>query len=381
MVINTTRPAGTYQRLSPHAALVRKDRSDPGAEIDAFASKLEPGLAKAILAAFDAQKDAVSLDALVAAIESGDVGKVLALLGLPELEAGMAGVVTALQNATFAAGGAIGAAEVARITGVTFAFNQLNPRLITWLQTYSLGLIRQINDGTREGIRQYLVAGMQSGANPRDTAREVRSVIGLTDRQAQAVKNFRKELQTFHLKRSAGGWNLGGKISRAPGGAQTFAVDEDGLPKDGILERRLRDFRFDGQLQRAMASGKPLTPEQIDKMVDAYARKYLRHRSENIARTEALRTTNFGVQDAWRQAIEQGKVPEELVRRQWAVSRDERLCSVCSPIPKLNPKRGVKFGEPFTTPKGPQFLPPLHPNCRCSITVRLWEPSQLQDSP
>jgi hypothetical protein len=204
-------------------------------------------------------------------------------------------------------------------------------------------------------------------------------VIGLTDRQAQAVKNFRKELETFHLRRSAGGYNLGGKISRAPGGAQVYALDEDGQLKDGILERRLRDFRFDGQLQRAMQQGKPLTPAQIDKMVEAYARKYLKYRSETIARTEALRTTNFGVQDAWRQAIASGTVPEENIRRQWVLSRDERLCSLCAPVPRMNPKLGVAFGQPFATPKGAQMLPPLHPNCRCTIWVQPFEPAQLQD--
>jgi hypothetical protein len=356
---------------------IRKAREPD--EIEAFAAKQEPGLAKAILAAFQAQKDAVSLDALVAAIQSGDLGTVLALLGLPPFEAAMGGVQTALQNTTFQAG-AMGAQQIAtRITGATFAFNQLNPRLIDWLQTYSLGLIRQINEGTKEGIRQYLVAGMTEGRNPRDVAREVRTVIGLTDRQAQAVKNFRKELQTFHLKRGAGGWNLGGKIARAPGGAQVMALDDDGMPKDGILERRLRDFRFDGQLKTAMASGKPLTPAQIDKMVDAYARKYLKHRSENIARTEALRTTNFGVQDSWRQAIETGVVPEQNVRRQWVLSKDERTCQLCSPIPKMNPKLGVPFGQPFSTPKGGQFLPPMHPSCRCTVWIRAFEPAQLQD--
>lgn len=370
--------AGPYQRLRPTLVLpaaIRKARRGPTDEVEAFAAKLEPALAKAVLAALQAQKDAVSLDAIVAAIQAGDVGKVLALLGLPLNGAGA--ISTALQDATWAAG-ALGASQVAaRITGATFAFNQLNPRLIDWLSTYSLGLIRQINDTTKEGIRQYLTTGMNAGANPRDTAREVRQVIGLTDRQAQAVKNFRKELETFHLRRSAGGYNLGGKISRAPGGAQVYALDDDGNVKDGILERRLRDFRFDGQLKRAMEFGKPLTPAQIDKMVEAYARKYLKYRSEMIARTESLRATNFGVQDAWRQAIESGAAQEQAVRRQWVVSKDERLCSLCSPVPRLNPKLGVAFGQPFVTPKGPQMLPPLHPACRCTVWIQPFEPSQL----
>ena len=114
-------------------------------------------------------------------------------------------------------------------------------------------------------------------------------------------------------------------------------------------------------------------------MVAAYERKYLRYRSQTIARTEALRATNFGVQDAWRQAIATGKATESLVRRQWVVAKDERLCEVCAPIPKLNGKRGVPFGQPFATPKGPVMMPPLHPGCRCSLYLKQYEPEQLTE--
>ena len=132
-------------------------------------------------------------------------------------------------------------------------------------------------------------------------------------------------------------------------------------------------------MQRAMQTGKPLTPEQIDKMVAAYARKYKAFRARTIARTEAIRANNMGIQDAWRQAIESGKVSESLVRRQWIVARDERLCEICAPIPRLNPKVGVKQGQPFATPKGPMSMPPAHPNCRCTMVIRMWEASDLQE--
>jgi hypothetical protein len=356
---------------------VFKSRSDDLSEVEALAAKLEPGLAKAILDALTAQGTAVPLDALVAALESGDVGKVVALLDSPEVTAAFAKLTAPLQQAVYA-GGALGAGTIAtQMRGVSFVFDQLNPRLLTWLQTYNLGLIREISQQTKEGIREYLLAGMTAGRNPKDVAREVKTVIGLTDRQARAVYNFRRELETFHLRTSAGGYKLGGKVDRV-NGTQVLRPDEDGLPQDGITERRLRDFRFDGQLQRSMAAGKPLSKEQIDKMVAAYQRKYLAYRSRTIARTEAIRTTNKGVEDSWRQAIEAGKVPEELVRKRWFVTRDERLCKVCGPIPGLNPQRGVTMGAPFNTTKGPMTLPPAHPNCRCSVVFRVWEPEQLK---
>jgi hypothetical protein len=362
-------------RKSPRSIIYKARRSEGDAE--ALASKLEPELAKAILDAFVKQQGNADVDAIIAALEAGDVGKVLELLDLPASIAAFEGVTSSLHTGANAAG-AMAAAQVAlQVKGVSFAFNSLNPRLITWLQTYSLRLIRQISDGTREGIRQYLTQGMKDGKNPKAVARQIKGIIGLTDKQAQAVYNYRKELETFHLKRSAGSWGLGNKIDQV-NGTQVLRPGEDGSPLDGIGQRRLRDFRYDGQLKRALESGKPLKPEQIDKMVAAYQRKYLAYRSRTIARTEAIRTTNMGIQDAWQQALDKGVVKEDLTRKKWIVSADERLCQVCGPIPGLNPPKGIKHQQSFITPDGPQMLPPMHPNCRCTVFYRVYEPKQLE---
>lgn len=349
-------------------SVINKARDeDLSAKIEALADSIAPGLSKAILDALEGVTDQVTLKAMIEALETGNVSAALDLLSNDVFQAQLQPVKENLENAVFA-GGALAAANVARFTATGFIFERLNPRLIDWLNEYSFDLIRQIGETTREGIRDALVAGMQSGEGAIATARKVRPLIGLTKRQGAAVGAFRKELETFHTRSSAKGWNLGGKISRA-NGRQVFAIDADGNPIDGIVERRLRDFRFDGSLKRAMASGKPLTPSQIDKMVAAYARKYRRYRSEMIARTEAIRTTNVGVQDAWRQAIEDGKIDESTVVRRWIVTKDERLCPICSPIPSLN-KEGVGMGEAFATPAGPVMLPPVHPACRCTVFIR-----------
>lgn len=366
---------GRYKRLLPPNAVVIKARGgDAMSEIERLAAKLEPQLAKVILAGLQKMGTDIDLDLIVAALESGDVSKVIAALAI-DPKAAFAELSPAIQGGIYAAGAATAASI--RLTGAAFAFDQLNPRLITWLQTYNLGLIRQITDSTKEAIRSVLTTGMTEGKNPKDVARQIKGLVGLTERQAKAVANYRKELETFHLKRTAGSYGLGNKVNSV-NGTQVTILDEDGLSSDGINSRRLRDFRFDGQLKRAVETSVPLKPEQLDKMVEAYQRKYLAYRARTIARTEALRTTNMGVQDAWRQAIENGKVEEELVRRQWVVARDERLCEWCSPIPRMNPKRGVKLDQPFATPKGPTTLPPVHPNCRCTVFIRRWEPEQLQ---
>lgn len=363
--------------LRSRTSLVQKAGGQSDA-LEALIARLEPRLAKAITQGLEAMGDAVPIDALVAALESGDIARVVALLSMEAAVPAMAATQDALQDGVYSAGALTAGLIAPRVTGAAFAFDRLNPTLIRWLQTYSLGLIRQISDSTREGIRTYLIAGMNEGANPKDVARQIKQVVGLTEKQSQAVANYRRELETFHQRRTGGGYAVGSKPDKV-NGTQVFRPDDDGLPMDGITERRLRDFRYDGQLQRAMQTGKPLTPEQIDKMVAAYARKYKAFRARTIARTEAIRANNMGIQEAWRQAIESGKVSESLVRRQWIVARDERLCEICAPIPRLNPKVGVKQGQPFATPKGPMSMPPAHPNCRCTMVIRMWEASDLQE--
>lgn len=361
--------------LKPARSVVYKASTGSLAEAEKLIAKLEQKLASGILQALQSQKDAISLDAIVAALQTGNVAKVLELLDLPSSLAGFEAVATTVQNGVYTAGAA--AAAAVNLTGATFVFNQLNPRLITWLQTYNLGLIRQINEQTKEGVRTFLLEGMRAGDNPKETARQIKGVIGLTDRQAKAVANYRKQLERFHERRSAENFGLGNRISRV-NGTQVFKPGADGKPKDGINERRLRDFRFDGQLKRSMETGKPLSKAQIDKMVAAYERKYLAYRSRTIARTEATRTNNMGIQDAWQQALDKGVVKEDLTRKMWIVARDERLCEVCGPIPSMNPKKGIKHAQSFKTPDGPISAPPIHPNCRCTIFYRVYEASQLE---
>lgn len=374
-------------------------------DLERLTAKLEPKIADALDLAFAAIGGSLDLDYLIAALEAGKIDHVLALLTDERMTPVFSGATHALRDVVAQVGaweaGTISAMlagvkppTVPPVTGLfalppapssfapkamLFQFDTLNPALIEHIQTYEFDLIREINRRTREAIRDAVLASMNAGENPRDTARLIRQSIGLTQRQQAAVGAFRKELQNFHLKQSAGTWNLGGKISRAPGGAQTFAVDQYGTPKDGIISRRLRDFRFDSTLQAALASGKPLTTAKIDQMVDAYTRKYLRYRSEMIARTEALRAANMGIQSAWTQAARKGLVQESLLRKRWLLALgSDRTCKYCRPMPKINKGEegyGIPMDARFLTVKGePVSRPPLHVSCRCSLVIRQIEP-------
>lgn len=346
------------------------------AELERLAAGLEPKIATAIREALQRQKRAADdLDAIAEALRTGDVGRVLTLLDLESMTDAITGVKLQITN-TVAAAGAL-AASGPTLRGAGFVFDALNPQLLTWLQTYSFDLIRQVNAASKEGVREALTAGAVAGSGPRETAVKIQQVVGLTESQARAVLNYRRELETFHQRRTGGGYNVGAKIDRV-NGHQVFRPDEHGRPKDGIEQRRLRDFRYDSTLRRAIETRKPIHPTTINRMVAAYQAKYIKHRAKTIARTEALRATNYGILDAWRQAITAGKVSEDYVRKFWTVARDERACKICAPIPEMNPENGQRFSMPFATPKGPTLAPPIHPQCRCTLFVRTFEPWELR---
>lgn len=334
--------------------------------LKAVLAKIEPGLRRVILAALQEMRDTADMDRLTALLQIGDVEGVVAMLRL-------SAEATAAMEAALADAVQTGARAAVAPPGIVFAFDAVNPATVEFIRAYRLNLIRQIDDVTREGVRQIIRDGLEHGQNPRTVARAVKERVGLTQSQAKAVANFRAELERFHLKRTAGDWNLGGKISRAAGGAQVYVIDQHGNPVDKIMARRLRDFRFDRTLRRAMQTGEPLTPEQIDKMVAAYERKFLRFRAETIARTEALRAANAGEHQQWVQAVQRGVVEESRIRRHWLTAGDERVRLSHRQIPHMN-QGGVMLNQPFRTPGGLVLTPPAAPNCRCTVTYRVLPP-------
>lgn len=342
-------------------------------ELRAMADAASPKLRAAIMEALRSG-DSAAISALAEALERGDVGRVLALLGLDNLERRFGAVKRELRAVVAAAGQATASSAVPKVRGLVgpaldVVFDVHNPATARFIAEYDVGLIREISDSTREGVRQTIADGLAAGQNPRKVARTIRQQVGLTARQQKYVANFRAELESFHERTDASAWGLGNAKSKAPGGAGVFVIDQNGNPVDGILHRRLRDFRFDSTLARAMKSGQPIPPEKIDAMVDRYRERWLTHRAETIARQESMRAANRGSYYAWRQAIEQGAVDGGRLRKFWRTAGDERVRIAHRAIPKLNPD-GVLIEEEFVTPTGTAFIPPYGVGCRCVLVYR-----------
>ncbi len=181
------------------------------------------------------------------------------------------------------------------------AFDQINDRAVRIMQAAQLELITQFSQEQRNAVRAVLTDGVSRGLGPIEQARHFRTAIGLTERQAMAVMNHRRFLEM------AGDATL-------PNADQLRA-----------LSHKLRDKRFDAAIRRAATNNAPLDKVTIDRMVERYAQKYVKHRAEVIARTEALRAVHQGVNQAYDQAIDEGVLSADRITQKWTSARDGRV--------------------------------------------------------
>ncbi len=269
--------------------------SDSEKRIEELLDRSERRIATIFRRAIESARSELDLDQLATLIEQGRIEEAVDILIAVSRQLGLATstiFITAGQSTVeFLAAAGVG----------IVAFDQVNERAVRIMQTAQLELIRQFTDEQRRAVRAVITDGIQRGIGPVAQARNFRTAIGLTERQAMAVQNYRRLLER------AGDASL-------PRGEQAEA-----------LTRTLRDKRFDPAIRRAIANAMPLDQVTIDRMVEANARKAVRRRSETIARTEALRAVHQGVNEGFDQAVEQSNIDPALVTQKWTSARDGRV--------------------------------------------------------
>lgn len=100
--------------------------------------------------------------------------------------------------------------------------------------------------------------------------------------------------------------------------------------------------------------------DSIDEIIDDPAR------AETIARTEVMDAANAGQVEAWEQATEDGLLTGNE-EKEWIVTPDDRLCPVCEPMDGVS----VPLDEDFDVDGDQIDGPPAHPNCRCTLGLKL----------
>lgn len=229
---------------------------------------------------------------------------------------------------------------------IAISFDPANPRAAAQMQRQSLNLISRIGNEQRTSIRNALTEALNDGEGPRQAARAYRSAIGLTDDQRLAVRRYRDLLEQ-------------GSVS--------------------ALDRGLADRRFaphSNTLTARREYVEALTPSDIDRMVEAYEQRYVKYRSEVIARTETTQTVNAANEEAFAQVTDQAGIGDELIERTWQSTHDGRTRDSHRNM-TTRVVRGLN--TPFVTGLGNSAMHPGDPNlpaedviqCRCTVTHRI----------
>lgn len=145
----------------------------------------------------------------------------------------------------------------------------LSAEAADWARRHAGQLIRGVESETRFAVRRIIEQGVHQGVAPIKTAELIANVVGLTNRQAQAVKRF----------------------AEAQVGSEA----------------------------------------QIARVTSAYARMLLQHRARMIARTETLRAANEGRRAQWEREAREGLIDRGRWEREWVavVPSDGRTCPYC----------------------------------------------------
>ncbi len=328
-------------------------------ELDKIAYRYEKKIQNALIDAFDILRNQYTIPQLTEVINSRGVYGVMELFS--DIDTTISSAIVPQINNAINESGTISIELIPKgaIEG-SISFNMLNENTTSFIRSYQVPLVRQISNNTKEAIRNSINIDLAAGRGPRSTAIQFRKDIGLTTKQEQYVRNFENALkwqsETDPVKRR----QLRNNLQQAIKGDKY----------------KLQDKRFRSSMNKLLNEEK-ISNKQIDKMVTRYRERYIKYRSEVIARTEALRATSVGNHEMLKQNIESGSVNDNILRF-WDATNDRRTRPWHNKAEVINSK-GVKWNQAFKVPnsKGSieQLMYPRDPagspdntvQCRCAV--------------
>jgi hypothetical protein len=321
---------------------IAKMSTADAAELDRLlrsADQLSAKVRQAFIDAVNNLGDQIDVDQIKQLLQQGRVDQAIRTVDAQLTARGFAPVADAITGAAIDAARQ-SARAVNALGQMNVSFGLTNPQTVDFLRQYEMGLIRAMSQDALASVRTAIQAGVAAGRSPLDVARDVRQFIGLTDSQTQAVQNYRRALENG--SRDA-------------------------------LQRALRDKRFDPSVLRSIQNDTALSGEKIDTMVDRYAARYLRYRSETIARTESIRALGAGNHQLWNQTVASGKVDADQVTKKWATVGDHKVRDTHRELDGQVVGLNQQFqcsGGPIMYPGDPNADAAMTVNCRCAVIYR-----------
>lgn len=310
-----------------------------------IADHYEGKLRRAFIQAVNNVQDAASLKKLAEVVQTGSISKVMTALDLDAFSIELGAFSDEWQEGYIKSG--VAAAQQAEDgtagANVRFRFDPMNPRSAAFAGGYTYDLIQDVTKKTREAVGAIIESAMKVGKHPYQSAREIKQVVGLDARRAQALAGYRKALEE--------------------GSSRALALDIGGNAAASIRSAYYNDS---------------MTQDKINKLVEGYRQRLLRQRAQTIARTESMRAASMGNREAWTQALEQTNQPLASFKRYWIATNDDRTRPDHLEIPVINAD-GVGMNEPFRLPDGGTIMFPHDPdappeqtiNCRCTLAYEV----------
>ena len=300
-------------------------------KIASLLSQLEPAVSRAFQEAIYAARKSVNIAALVDALDRGDLGAAVRLLQLPQ------GVLFSLEDAIRQAYIEGGKMVAIAAPSALIGFSGSTPRAVAWLAELSSTRIQGIADDTIEATRAALIAGREQGMGSRSIARmitgtrrgtqRVGGILGLTTQQADSIMSARAKLGSGDPK----------------------------LMRE-YFDLKLRDRRYDAQINKAIKEGRAITGPALDTILEAHKSKALAYRGKLIAKNETFSALEAGRAEAIAQALENPNVAGASTRWQHNLSKEPRKDHV-----EMS-GTVVEFGTPFVFPDGTRMMHPHDPN-------------------
>lgn len=214
---------------------------------------------------------------------------------------------------------------------VRIRFAGRHPLAERFLSEHSGQLITDITTDTRQAVRETMTTALAKGKNPttivadtvgrvnRVSGRREGGVLGLTTQQARAADRAADELSSGN-----------------PAALSDY------------LSRKLRDKRYDKSISAALKAGKPVPDTVATRALSSYRNRLLAHRAKIIGRTETMMALNKGRDNAYEQAVADGKFKPENITKKWRDAHDARVRHSHAILGSRPP---ILFNEFFVSPE------------------------------
>ena len=255
-----------------------------------LAERLGKQMMDDLLEAWEEIRSSIDMDAFIGALAKGDLEAAIAVVERAPMDEALEPARQTLREALYVVGAAA-AEEVAEALGVPFSFDVVNPAVIQELEQFGAGMVTNVSESTKAAIRAALVDSYSQGKSASKVAKEIRGLIGLTERDARLAVKRREELLSMGF-----------------------------------------------------------TEAQADAKMEKWIAKKIAQRAELIANNELVYAANRGQEMVWEAAEKAGLLVRGETYRMWIASGDERTCDECQMMQGELAPLGGEYKNGFYTP-------------------------------